>query len=44
MRLLFDHNLSPRVVGRVADLYPDISQVFLVGLDRASDIAVWNYA
>src|SRR5262245_28570309 len=44
MRLLFDHNLSPRLVHRLADLYPDTSHVFLVGLDRASDLAVWAYA
>jgi predicted nuclease of predicted toxin-antitoxin system len=44
MRLLFDHNLSPRLVHRLTDLYPDTSHVFLVGLDRASDLAVWAYA
>ena len=44
MRLLFDHNLSPRLVHRLADRYPDTSHVFLVGLDRVSDMAVWTYA
>ena len=44
MRLLFDHNLSTRLVRHLADLYPDASHVFLVGLERASDMAVWNYA
>jgi predicted nuclease of predicted toxin-antitoxin system len=44
MRLLFDHNLSPRLVRRLADLYPDTSHVFFVGLDRAADMTVWNYA
>lgn len=44
MKLLFDHNLSPRLVGRLADLYPDTTHVSLVGLDRASDIAVWDHA
>ena len=44
MKLLFDHNLSPRLVHRLADVYSDTSHVFLVGLDRASDMAVWNYA
>jgi predicted nuclease of predicted toxin-antitoxin system len=44
MRLLFDHNLSPRLVRRLADLYTDTSHVFLVGLDRAADTTVWNYA
>ena len=44
MRLLFDHNLSPRLVRHLADLYPESTHVFLVGLDRASDMAVWTYA
>jgi len=44
MKLLFDHNLSPRLVRRLADLYPDSSHVFLIGLDCASDLTVWMYA
>lgn len=44
MKLLFDHNLSPRLVNRLADLYPNTSHVYLLGLDCASDIAVWTYA
>lgn len=44
MKLLFDHNLSPRLVQRLADRYPNASQVFLIGLDRASDLDVWLYA
>jgi predicted nuclease of predicted toxin-antitoxin system len=44
MRLLFDHNLSPRLVDRLGNLYPNASHVSLVGLDRASDDAVWQYA
>ncbi|HEX8034629.1 MAG TPA: DUF5615 family PIN-like protein [Ktedonobacterales bacterium] len=44
MKLLLDHNLSPRLVGRLVDLYPGMGHVALVGLDRASDYAVWDYA
>lgn len=44
MKLLFDHNLSPRLVNRLSDLYPDSSHVYLVGLDRFSDQEVWEYA
>jgi len=44
MRLLFDQNLSPTLVQRLSDLYSDASHVSLVGLDRASDEAVWSYA
>ena len=44
MKLLFDHNLSPRLVARLLDLYPDSTHVYLVGLDRATDQAIWEYA
>ena len=44
MKLLLDQNLSPRLVHRLADLYPDAAHVSLVGLDRASDGEVWDYA
>jgi predicted nuclease of predicted toxin-antitoxin system len=44
MKLLFDQNLSPRLVHRLADLYPNAIHVSLVALDRASDEQVWNYA
>jgi predicted nuclease of predicted toxin-antitoxin system len=44
MKLLFDQNLSPRLTGRLADLFPDSSHVSFVGLDRASDGAVWAHA
>ena len=43
-RLLLDHNLSPRLVERLADLYPGASHVALVGLERATDAEVWAYA
>jgi predicted nuclease of predicted toxin-antitoxin system len=44
VRLLFDQNLSPRLVKRLDDLYPDSSHVFLIGLDTASDSVIWEYA
>ncbi len=44
MKLLFDHNLSPRLISRLSDLYPDASHVSLVGLDRSTDTQVWEYA
>lgn len=44
MKLLLDQNLSPRLVARLADLDSDTTHVSLVGLDRASDTAVWDYA
>ena len=44
MKLLLDQNLSPRLVRRLADMYPNSSHVTEVGLDRSLDKEVWNYA
>ncbi len=44
MRLLFDHNLSPRLIDRLADIYPNSQHLFLLGLDQADDLVVWEYA
>jgi predicted nuclease of predicted toxin-antitoxin system len=43
-RLLFDHNLSERLVGQLADLFPGSTHVRTTGLDRASDRDVWDHA
>ncbi len=42
--LLFDHNLSPRLVNHLAQLYPSSRHVATVGLDRATDREVWAFA
>jgi len=44
VKLLFDQNLSPRLVVRLADVFPDSQHVFQLGLDRASDEDIWIYA
>lgn len=44
MRLLFDQNLSPRLVELLSDSYPESAHIQSAGLDRAADEAVWNYA
>ena len=45
MKLLFDANLSPRLVGRLAELFPDSVHVFNTGLaEFTSDEAIWEYA
>jgi predicted nuclease of predicted toxin-antitoxin system len=44
MRLLFDQNLSPRLVSAVADLFPESVHVRDVGLQRGVDTEVWAYA
>jgi predicted nuclease of predicted toxin-antitoxin system len=42
--LLFDQNLSWRLVGRLAAEYPGSEQVVLAGLAGADDRVVWAYA
>ncbi len=44
MRLLFDHNLSHRLVLALGDVYPGSVHVRTLGLDRAPDGEVWDYA
>lgn len=44
MKLLFDQNLSFKLCAALADLYPDSTQVRLIGLDTADDRAVWRWA
>lgn len=44
MKLLFDHNLSPRLVSSLADIYPDSNHVFTLGLDQVSDREIWEHA
>ena len=44
MKLLFDQNLSPRLVGRLADLFPDSAHVFPLGLYNVEDGKVWDHA
>jgi predicted nuclease of predicted toxin-antitoxin system len=42
--LLFDHNLSPKLLNRLADMYPGSAHVELLGLATADDRTVWDYA
>ena len=44
MKLLFDQNLSPDLVKRLAELYPDSSHVYQLGLERSSDREICHYA
>ncbi|MCY3960235.1 MAG: DUF5615 family PIN-like protein [bacterium] len=44
MRLLLDQNLSRRLVGLLAIEYPGSCHVVEVGLDTATDRAIWEYA
>lgn len=44
MKLLFDENLSPKLVGLLAEAFPGWRHVHDCGLGSSDDAAVWNYA
>jgi len=44
VKLLFDENLSRKLVTRLADLYPDSVHVAEAGLLESSDREIWEYA
>jgi predicted nuclease of predicted toxin-antitoxin system len=44
VKLLFDENLSHKLVRRLSDIFPDAAHVRDVGLKAADDPAVWEYA
>lgn len=44
MKLLFDQNISFRVVDLISETYPESQQVRLLKLENAADIEIWNYA
>jgi predicted nuclease of predicted toxin-antitoxin system len=44
MKLLLDENLSRRIVPLLQPAFPGSTQVTLLGLERASDLEVWQYA
>ena len=44
MKLLFDQNLSHRLVGLLEDLFPNSIHVRQIGLHEADDLTIWNQA
>jgi len=44
MKLLFDENLSPRLVAKLAACYPGSTHVMAHALDQVPDEAVWTFA
>jgi predicted nuclease of predicted toxin-antitoxin system len=44
VKLLFDENLSPRLAGVLADIYPGSAHVHQCELGSADDTAIWQYA
>jgi predicted nuclease of predicted toxin-antitoxin system len=44
LKLLFDENLSPRLVELLSAQFPDSTHVHNIGLGSADDEAVWRHA
>lgn len=44
MKLLFDQNLSYKLVDALSVHYPESTQVRLIGLAQADDQTIWQYA
>ncbi len=44
MNLLFDQNLSHRLLTELGDLCPGSLHVRMLGLAEADDLQIWNYA
>ena len=44
MKLLFDQNVSFRLIKRIIDLFPESKQVRELGLENATDFKIFEYA
>ena len=44
MKLLFDQNISFRILKQISDAFPESKQVKEVGLENASDSEIWEFA
>jgi predicted nuclease of predicted toxin-antitoxin system len=44
VKLLFDHNISHKLVARLADIFPESSQTRLLNLGRTNDPQLWLIA
>lgn len=44
MNLLFDQNISPKIVKQLVDIFPEAKHVRQVGLEDASDSKIFEFA
>jgi predicted nuclease of predicted toxin-antitoxin system len=44
MRILFDQNISFRIVRNLKDVWPEAKQVRELGLENKTDREIWNFA
>ena len=44
MKLLFDQNISFRLIKLIIDIFPDSKQVRELGLENSTDIEIFDFA
>jgi len=44
MKLLFDQNISFRIISKLQDVFPEAKQVRELGLENSTDREIWEYA
>jgi predicted nuclease of predicted toxin-antitoxin system len=44
MKLLYDNNLSHKLVARLNDIFPDSTHVMMENLDESEDQIIWLFA
>lgn len=44
MKLLFDQNISYKIVKKLSDIYPEAKQVRELGIEGFTDREIWEYA
>lgn len=44
MKLLFDQNISFRVIKKISRFFPNAKQVKELGLENSADMQIWEYA
>lgn len=44
MKLLFDQNISFRLIKRISDIFPESDHVRPLELEDCTDQEIWNYA
>ena len=44
MKLLFDQNISFRLIKRISDIFPEAKQVRELGLENSTDLTIFEFA
>lgn len=44
MKLLFDQNISFRIISKIKLNFPDAKQVRQLGIENYSDVEIWKFA